>query len=131
MKRILLWYVMACAAFFSGCGQRDEPSVERLAAALRAHGVSYDVSETAALTGIRGEGLRLTGRGLAVDLYCIEDEAERQALVSAAERLAAAPAQDANAPALKCYVRKPFVVIVRREPEEGQVAAALSAALPE
>jgi len=108
-------------------------SVEDVAAALRANGIVYDVSETAALSGIRGQGIRLTGRDLAVEIYRLDDLNQMQAASSAV-----GTASEANAPGraqhrppspLRCYVRPPFLVVVHREPADGEVAAVLAKVL--
>ena len=54
---------LICLAAFlllaPGCRRAEKKmSVEDVAAALRANGIVYDVSETAALSGIRGQGIR-------------------------------------------------------------------------
>jgi len=119
---------LAALVLTGGCRRQKDRTVEDVAAALRANGLPYDVSETAALAGIPGDGLRLSARDLLVEVYRIDDNAQRHS----AEAEAAAPpgseAQGAPPPAPKCYVRPPFLIIVRREPAEGDVLAALARA---
>jgi hypothetical protein len=136
MKNVGVVCAALCLLSAYGCGQGEAPNVAELAAALRAHGVSYGVSETATLSGIRAEGLRLTGWRLAVEVYRIADRGQMRLATAAAEHAASeakagtdGQKTDARAQRLKYYVREPFLVIVRSEPEEGQVAAALGQVL--
>ncbi len=109
-----------------GCHRRKPAiSVDELAALLRAHGVAYEVAETAALPRVQADGLRLTGKGLEVELYRFDDAKDLD-LAARAARMA----QSASAGTIQAIVRAPFLVVVRAEPKPGQVAAALAQALP-
>jgi len=121
-----VWSSLAVLAL-CGCTDKRHHPAEELASALRAHGVVYDMSETAALSGVRGDGLRLTGPGLVVELYAISDRAEWEQAVTAAARAAEMLRQRGATHELKHYARRPFLVIVRQEPTGGQVGAALAA----
>jgi hypothetical protein len=129
--RLLTALVLLAALGASGC-RREEPapSVDELAAALRAHGVAFTVEETAALPRLRAQGLRLTGPELEVEVYRIDDEKQMALAATAAQMAQAAGATTAGARPLQACVSSPFLVIVRREPAAGQVAAALAQALP-
>jgi hypothetical protein len=134
-KRPHLICLAALLLIAAGCRREKAKTVEDVAGALRANGVPYDVSETAALTGIRGQGLRLTGRGLAVEIYRVEDQGQMQLASSAAEiasvrepnPIAGTRGPSPSAPT--CYVKPPFLIVVRREPTDGEVAAALARVL--
>ena len=121
------------AACVMGCSHKPVHvmSVHELAAALRAHGVAYTVEETAALTHVRAQGLRLTGKDLDVAVYRIDDEKERQATSTAAQQAQAASGKTAGAKQLQAIMRGPFLLMVRAEPSPGLVANALAQVLPE
>ena len=109
----------------AGCGRRGPEAVPDLAAALKAEGLRYEVVETAALPRIQADGRRLRGEGLDVALYCIEDERDMKRAVAAVGIVSGLAAKGAGGRELGCHVVKPFLVVVRAEPEPGQVAAAL------
>jgi len=109
----------------AGCGRRPSVDVHEVAAALREHGINYEVEETAALASLRAEGLRLAGPALVVELYSIPDEKKMELASRAAGMAQAAARRAPAAQPLKAYVHGPLLVIVRREPEPGRVAAAL------
>ena len=124
----------ALCAFGPTVCRREPPArarvtVDQLAAALRAHGVAYTVAETAALPRVQAQGLRLTGKGLDVELYRIDDE-EQLALAARAAQMAQATRADTDAP-LQAVVNGPFLMVVRSEPTPGRTAAALAQALPQ
>jgi hypothetical protein len=103
------------------------PTVDELAAALRAHGVAYTVAETDALPRVQGSGLRLTGKGLEVEVYRIDNPKQLDIAATAARMASKA----GSSSPLQAIVHAPFLLIVRREPVAGQVASALAEALPE
>ena len=131
MKTYLLACIGVCVLAMCGCGPGGPVTAEELAAALKEQGVAYDVSETAALPRIRTDGLRLKGEGLEVEIYRIEDEKEMKLAVAAATMAVLGQSQTAAGVSLRPYVRKPFLVIVRREPQDGQVKAALAEVFPQ
>jgi hypothetical protein len=131
MHRFLLAALLACLV--AGCGREAQPQpvgLADLAAALRQAGVDYEVSEKAALPHVKAGGLRLTGKDLSVEVYRLEDADK---LAKAAEAVAAAARiqeqAGARSPMRPC-VRGQFLVIVRREPQDGLVESALARALP-
>ncbi|KPK65844.1 MAG: hypothetical protein AMK73_01755 [Planctomycetes bacterium SM23_32] len=123
--------MLALAAAAAGCRGREGMSVEELAAALRQRGVAYEVSETAALPKVQGRGLRLRGEGLDVELYRIEKEEHLEMAVAAAKLAATGAQLEGTGRPLTYHVHGPFLVIVRREPADGQVAGALTATFGE
>ena len=129
--RTLPALLAACLLAAYGCGRGGIGSVEELAEALRQHGVAYEVSETAALASIRAGGIRLMGENLKVEIYLIDDEKDMKLAATAAAFAAMGQSKVAGASPLKAYVRKPFLIIVRQEPVEGQVRAALESVFGE
>jgi len=129
-ERPLLVCLAAFLLLAAGCRREKGRTVEDVAGALRANGIPYDVSETAALPGIRGQGLRLTGRDLAIEIYRVEDEGQMQLASSAAEAEStegmSAAGRTPRQRAPRYYVKPPFLVVIRREPAEGDVSAALA-----
>ena len=121
------------AAWTAGCSHPPVHvlSVHELAAALRAHGVPFTVEETAALTSVRAQGVRLAGKGLELNVYRIDDPKEMTVAARAAQMAQAASEKTAGSRPLQALVRGPFLVIVHAEPTTGQVAQALAEILPE
>jgi len=126
MGRIALACLAVCLMAACGCGHGEPETIDELAAALQAEGVAYDVAETAALPRIKSDGLRLTGPGLKVEVFRIERERDMKLAVTAVTMVAVLGERDVGAPKVKPYVRRPFVIVVRNEPEEGLVKGALS-----
>lgn len=120
--RWLLPAMLLCAVVW-GCGGRSGGNVEELAAALRREGIAYHAAETAALASIQAEGLRLMGPDLVVELYALRGRRDVRQAEEAAELLNRQAAAGTSAP--RAYVRGRFLVVVRREPVEGAVGAAL------
>lgn len=131
MRRLIAACLGICLLAAAGCGRKGPESVEDLAAALKEHGVAYEVTETAALPGIKNEGLFLKGEGLDVGIYRIERERDMKLALAAAAIGAAGQAQVEGAAPIKPYVKAPFLVIVRSEPQEGSVKAAFEQAFPD
>lgn len=125
MRASHLFGLGICLLLVGGCGRGGVGSVEELAEALRQHGVAYDVSETAALAQLRAGGIRLMGENLKLEIYLVDDEKDMKLAATAAALAAMGQSKVAGASPLKAYVRKPFLIIVRQEPVEGQVRAAL------
>lgn len=125
MRKILLTCLAACILVACGCGRSGPQTAEELAAALRQQGIAYDVSETAALPRIHADGIRLIGRDLKVEIYCIEDERELKLAVAAAALAVTGQSMTSGTPTIRPYVKKPFLVIVRQEPQDGPVKSAL------
>lgn len=126
MRREALPVMLAiCIAAALGCGRHGPQTSAELVAALKAEGVAYDVAETTALPTIRSDGLRLKGDSLDVEVLRIEKEGELRAAVAAVALVTGLEGEGVGAPELQSYVFKPFLIIVRREPQEGQVGEAL------
>ncbi len=128
-----VWGIIAALSVLAaaGCGPKGPADARELAAALKGHGVAYTVTETAALSNLRTDGLRLTGDGLVVDVYRIESEEDLKLAAAVALLAGRAQAERGDATPLASHVKGPFLVIVREEPVTGMVAAALEAIFPE
>ena len=127
------------AMFGAGCGAAKTPStVQDLADALRAGGVTYQSTGRSELPAkVKhariDESLVLAGENLNVEILRIEDERTFKLFRSSVMLLIAAEAKVGQALPGRppVYVHRPFVVIVRQEPQAGQVKAALSRVWPD
>jgi hypothetical protein len=120
------------ALALGGCGREEpRPDVQKIADALRREGVAYEVSETAALASIRAEGLRLTGPGLEVEVYAIDDEDDVERALTATARMAAQQREAGVALPAKGYACGAVFALVRKEPVEGRVGDALERIMAE
>ena len=129
VSRWMIAFAAVCVPAAAGCGPKGVAAVQELAAALRRQGVAYEVSETAALGTIRAEGLRLSGPGLEVELYLVEDEGDMKRALTAAAVVAAGQRSTGTSEPVQAYAQEDFFVLVRREPVRGQVRSALERAL--
>ncbi|MHC4480872.1 MAG: hypothetical protein ACYS1C_07890 [Planctomycetota bacterium] len=118
--------LLLCLAACAACGRGRPQSVKSLAAGLREQGLRYEVSETASLPKIRCEGLRLLGPELEVEIFRIDNDDHLELVAKAAGLASAAQALAREAHPVRTHVRAPYLIVVRREPADGQVAAALS-----
>lgn len=129
MSRWMIAFAAVCVPAAAGCGPKGAADVQDLAVALRRQGVAYEVSETAALGAIRAEGLRLSGPGLEVELYLVEDEGDMKRALTAAAVVAAGRRATGTSEPVQAYAQGDFFVLVRREPVRGQIRRALQSAL--
>ena len=120
----MLALVLTCC-LTAGCGREPFETVYDLAAALEEQGVAPTVTETAALPRVQAGGMRLLGPDLDVELYRIEDERERKLAVTAAVLVAGTQKRMPGVEPLRPYLREPFLILVRSEPQAGAVEAAL------
>jgi hypothetical protein len=99
----------------------EGPALTDVLTALRREGIHYDVAETAVLPSIGAEGVRLVGPRLEMEVYSIPSRAGVAEAVQVAEFLAAAHAEGDDEPFIRGFVRAPFFIVVRQEPNEGLV----------
>ena len=118
----------------SACQQPVESAVD-VAVALQEQGVTVD--ETRALnSNFRyakiDEGLSLSGDQLQLDILRIEDDKTYE-LALQARGLMAAVGEAADTEVLappEFYSRKPYIIVIRQEPKDGQIVAILEKILP-
>lgn len=118
----------------SACRQPVESAVD-VVVALQERGLH--VEETRALHprfryAKIDEGLTLSGDQLQVDILRIEDEKTYE-LALQARGLMAAVGEAADTDVLEppeFYSRKPYIIVIRQEPEDGQILAILQKILP-
>ena len=131
-------FVIVLMALLSGCvlPSKAPATANDLAAALAAQGVAYTETSSGPLSiGSHArfdENLILQGDALWVELLRIEDDRTYKAVekVRAILVLSEAVSGQKFPGKPSIYFRKPFVILVRQEPEQGQVLAALNAVLP-
>jgi hypothetical protein len=121
-----------------GCGgNRPEPrTVRDVASGLQREGIRYQTSEPVDLSKMTHakveESLLLKGENLWVEILRIEDERTFKAFAASGVMLAGVE-QKTGKPLPgrpRTYVHRPFVVVVRGEPQERSVKAALQKIFP-
>lgn len=126
------------ALIAAGCAL--QPKIETaadLAAALKRNGIAFSATEPIDVANIPiariDEGLSLTGENLQIEILRITDDRTYKITSSATSILllvkAKAPEMPQQPPDV--YLSKPFAVIIRAEPTEGAVRAALEKIIPE
>ena len=132
--------ISAASAFvlFAVCGCTSPEKIETaadLAAALQREGLHYATQEPAKLPKMKygriDEGITLKADGLSVDIVRIEDERTYKAFLGVGAIIGAAEAKTGQRLPKRpdLYSRRPFVVIVREEPNPGEVKQILEAVL--
>lgn len=129
---------MIAALLLSACAlqPRIETAVD-LAAALKRHGVAFTAAEPESFGDMRyakiDEGLTLTGENLHINILRISDPRTYKITTSATFILGlvknVAPDMPQQPPDV--YLSEPFAVVIRAEPAEGAVRAALEKIIPE
>jgi len=124
-------------ALFFGLGdQKDPTTILELAERLRAEGLEFHTAQISGdglwETAVVEEGLTLRGAGLDVDILRIEDNDTFDAAERARLRFSSFQGGLVFEPRVfaEIYARRPYVIVIREEPERGLVAAILRAVLP-
>ena len=111
-------------------------TVQDLVNALKNGGISVDSTTPIDFSGMRfaliDEGVRLSGNGLHVELLRVEDERTFKLASGAGALLgllAETVGEDFPEPP-QVIARKPFIVVVRKEPEPGAIGRVLDEVLP-
>jgi len=134
-KSLFALPLLLCLA---GCA--STPPIEtagQLAQALKDGGIAYESAEPFDFSGMSpakiDEGLGLTGPNLEVAILRITDERTYKQAANAAFLLAVVKDRAPNLPAPPpdLYLSQPFAVIIRLEPQNGQVRAVLKKILKE
>ena len=120
----------------ASCGSSVETANE-LAEALEKEGIEYDSIEKVGTFRSKyakiEEAIALKGDNLNVEIYRIEDRRTYKAFCGSVLLLAVAEKKTGQRlpgrPSL--YPKKPFVIVVRQEPEAGVVKRALENILPQ
>jgi len=133
MKRV---FVIAVCIVMTACAMPRPTTAQGVADGLEANGISYDSIQQAKKPEGRhfrfDEGIVLVADDLWVEIIRIEDERtfgiaeDASGLFKITE--AVVGRELPGKPEL--YTRQPFLIIVRQEPEQGQVLEALNEVLP-
>jgi hypothetical protein len=117
-----------------------EPRIETLddlTNALKNNGIQFDSASPLDFSGMRfaqvDEGVRITGNGLHVELLRVEDDRTFKVVSGASAFLETLSKSVEELPLHppEVITRDPFVVVIRMEPEPGQVRRVLDRLLPE
>jgi len=139
MRALALFAILTFATFGCGLLERFLPieNADDLAAALKRRGVAYTETEPLDFSGMRfakiEEGLRLKGEKLTVEILRIEDNRTFEMAVGAGflMSLFGSSEETKSLDPPESVVRRPFVVVVRQEPNPGQVGAIVRELIPE
>ncbi len=130
--------IITLAVALAGCATAPRiTTADDLAQALKQGGIAYDTAEPFDFSGMApariDEGLGLSGQNLEVAILRITDERTYKMTANAAFLLAVVKDRAPNLPAPPpdLYLSKPFAIVIRLEPEAGQVRAALKKILKE
>ncbi len=122
----------------TGCtGFVPPKTAQDLARSLDRRGIAFERTEPLDFATMRfakiEEGLRLTGEDLRIEILRIEDPRTFEVASSAGFllRLFDDPGAEGALGAPEIYAAKPFVVVIRQEPEPGKTRRALQAILPD
>jgi len=121
---------------FGGCTRAERiETAGDLAKALQREGLAYATQEPASLPDMKygriDEGVTLAASGLSVDIIRIEDKRTYKAFLGMGALLVAAERKTGERLPGRpdIYSRRPFIVVVREEPNPGDVKRALNAVL--
>ena len=128
---VLLILVLVITA---GCAKDNgAQTADELASALERNGVTYHVKKPISTSNLRyatiDEAVALEGDNLRIEIFRIEDQRTYEMFAGSAIMLKAVEREaDQAIPGLppSTFSRKPFVIIIRQEPEQGQVRQALT-----
>ena len=136
-RTILIALGAIAAAVLAGCAQKARlKTVDEFVAALARAGVTYEARTPVDLSKMRrarvSEAVKLTGPGLDVEVWRVDDQRTFKAMIGSGMLLAAAEAKSGQALPGKpdLYAKHPFAVVIRRQPEGAPVTKALERIMP-
>ena len=117
-----------------GCAKDNgAQTADELADALERNGITYHVKKPISTSSLRyatiDEAVALEGDNLKIEIFRIEDQRTYEMFAGSAVMLKAVEREAGQSiPGLppSTYSKKPFVIIIRQEPEQGQVRQALT-----
>jgi len=136
-RTIVIALGATAVAVLAGCAQKARPkTVDEFVAAMARVGVTYESKAPIDLSKMRharvSEAVKLSGPGLEVEVWRVDDPRTFKALIGSGILLAAAEAKTGQAlpgrPDL--YAKHPFAVVVRQQPEGAPVTKALEGLMP-
>ena len=135
LARCLLFISLACAVvFILGCGTKID-TAEKLAVALKRQGVNYQTIEQVDAKHPKvDEAIAIKGANLWVEILRIEDEKTYKLFMGMGLFLFAVEKKvekDLPDMPVNMLSKKPFVIVIRQEPEEGAIKEALNRIFPQ
>lgn len=134
---ILIALGAIAVALLAGCAQKARiKTVDEFVAAMARAGVAYEARTPVDLSKMKharvSEAVKLTGPGLDVEVWRIDDQRTFKALVGSGVLFAAAEAKTGQFLPGKpdLYAKHPFAVVIRRQPEGAPVTKALERIMP-
>jgi len=117
-----------------GCAKDNgAQTADELASALERNGITYHVKKPISTSNLRyatiDEAVALEGDNLKIEIFRIEDQRTYEMFAGSAIMLKAVEKEAGQTiPGLppSTYSKKPFVIIIRQEPEQGHVRQALT-----
>ena len=131
-----IFFLVLGVALTVGCGKTVD-TVDDLATALRQNGIIYRSRETVDLSQLKyakiDEAIALKGDKLWIEIFHIPHEKTYKLFASSSVLLRAVEVKTQRKLPGKpdVYFKKPFIIIVREEPQKGNVKKALKRIFPE
>ena len=132
-----IFFLVLGIALTVGCGKTVINTVDDLATALKQNGIVYRTRETVNLSRFKyakiDEAVALKGDELWIEIFHITHEKTYKSFVGSSVLLVAAEVKTQRELPGKpvVYFKKPFIIIVRQEPQKGGVKKALKKIFPE
>jgi hypothetical protein len=137
MKFIKYLYIVIISCLILNCGDKTINSVDKLVKALKKNGIQYLSIEAITTDELKltrfDEAYALHGENLWLEIYRIENEMIYKTSIAAVMlRMKFDKSEDnlSNKPH-DIFVRKPFLVMIIQEPENGKTKQALQKIFPE
>ena len=128
--------LLLVAILTGGCGSTEIQTASDIVAALEKEGIKYTTVEPADISQLKkvtiDEAVVMTHDSLHVEILRIERDKHFKIFAGMRVFLAVAEAQSGKTFAGRpdIFTSQPFIIIVRHEPEKGQVRAALKKIFP-
>ncbi|NOX96610.1 MAG: hypothetical protein GXO98_00805 [Nitrospirae bacterium] len=139
LPRLLLFIFLAYTVVLTvGCGKKENiDTAKKLATALKREGVNYEKIERVDTQKMKyakmDEAIALKGNNLWVVIFRIEDkktyEISERAVALLGRVKGSTKKRIPNLPN-NIYYKKPFIILVREEPEQGEIRQALGRIFP-
>ncbi|MCL4217895.1 MAG: hypothetical protein KJ052_12930 [Candidatus Hydrogenedentes bacterium] len=135
---VLLAVVTALCIGMTCTGEGDVHSAQDLVERFKKEGLPYETIENIDLAGKFSyaqveQSLALNGDGLRVEILQIDDDRTWKATEGGAAfvGLMSTALDDSAEPAPRIYQRRPYVIVVRKEPRDGMTKEVLDKIWPE
>ena len=132
-----LWLIISLAVIMAACGLQRINTAEALAEALKAEGIEYLTLEPTKAPRMAyakvDEAIAIKGENLSVEILKITDSRTYKLFLKAGVFLFAVEKKvEKDLPGMPATMlsKKPFILVVREEPEPGTVKEALNRIFP-